>query len=81
MSTNQQGTGERQLFRDSKLGNLVNGLVAAVAFAIVGWLGDIDWSSWPAWVGQLGAPAAGILAGLITSWRAKRTPAPARYER
>ena len=35
-------------------------------------LGDIDWSSWPAWVVTLGPPAAGLAAGWLTSFKAAR---------
>lgn len=74
-----EDSGEGKLFRDSKLGNLVNSLVTAAAGAAVVWLGDIDWSTWPAWVGTLGVPAAGLVAGLVTSWRAKHTTSAATY--
>jgi membrane-bound metal-dependent hydrolase YbcI (DUF457 family) len=61
------GQGRGVLFHDAKLGNLWNSAVAAVITAGVVWLGDIDWSSWPAWVGTLGGPAAGLAVGWLTS--------------
>jgi hypothetical protein len=64
--------GSNHLARDAKLGNLVNSLGAGVVSAVVVWLGDIDWSSWPAWVVTLGPPAAGLAAGWLTSFKAAR---------
>ncbi len=66
-SGTQAGDGRGRLFHDAKLCNLWNSLVAAVITAGVVWLGDIDWSSWPAWVGTLGGPAAGLAVGWLTS--------------
>jgi len=62
----QNSTGAGTLAHDTKLSNVWNSLVAAVIVAGVTWLGDIDWSSWPAWVGTLGAPAAGLVVGWLT---------------
>jgi hypothetical protein len=73
MATNGDGSG--QLPHDGKIGNLANSLVAAGIGAAVTWLGGIDWSSWPAWVGTLGAPAAGLAVGWLT------TKALPRYNR
>lgn len=65
VKTQQVGVG--QLAHDAKLGNLWNSLVAAGISAGVVWLGGIDWSSWPAWVGTLGGPAVGLAVGWLTS--------------
>jgi hypothetical protein len=61
------GNGEGQLPHDGKIGNIVNSLVAAILVAITTWAANIDWSSWPAWVASLGAPAVALVAGLITT--------------
>jgi hypothetical protein len=66
------GDGSNQLPRDAKLGNLVNSLGAGVVAAVVVWLGNIDWSTWPAWVVTLGPPVAGLAAGWLTSFKAAR---------
>jgi hypothetical protein len=63
----QSNDGAGVLTRDAKLGNLWNSIVAAGLGAAVMWLGDIDWSTWPAWVGTIGAPAAGLAVGWLTS--------------
>jgi hypothetical protein len=64
-TTNGNGVGV--LAHDAKLGNLWNSVVTAAIVAAIAWLGDLDWSSWPAWVGTLGAPAAGLVVGWLTS--------------
>lgn len=73
--TTQSGTGAGTLPHDGKWGNIWNSLVAAGIGAATVWLSDIDWSSWPAWVGTLGGPAAALLVGLLT------TKALPRYKR
>ncbi len=66
--------GSNQLTRDSKLGNLANSAGAAAVTAAIVWVAGIDWSDWPAWVATLGAPAAGLAVGWLTSYKAKRFP-------
>jgi hypothetical protein len=66
MSTQGQN-GAGTLAHDSKWGNVWNSVVAAAITAGVTVLGNIDWSSWPAWVATIGAPAAGLVAGWLAS--------------
>lgn len=58
--------GKGELAHDTRLSNLWNSAAALGIGAAVAFLGNIDWSSWPAWVGTLGAPAAGLVAGWLT---------------
>lgn len=73
----RNGDGSGVLYRDSKIGNVWNSVVVAAGTAAVAWLGDFDWSAWPAWVATLGVPAAGLIAGLITSKVLPRFKRPA----
>jgi len=74
MTRATQNDGSNQLTRDSKLGNLANSAGVALITAGIVWLGDIDWSGWPAWVATLGGPAVGLAVGWLTSYKAKRFP-------
>jgi len=74
MTTSNSSTGENVLFRDSKLGNLVNSVAVAGLTALIGAVAEWDWSSYPTWVATLGAPAAGLAVGWLTSYKAKRFP-------
>lgn len=65
MTTNTDGAGV--LTHDSKYGNIVNSLVAAVLVAVITWLGTADFSSLGTWAAVVGAPAAALVAGLLTS--------------
>ena len=42
-------------------------MVSAGIGAAITILGSIDWSVWPAWVGMVGGPIAGLAAGWLTS--------------
>jgi hypothetical protein len=77
MSTNTTAPadGSNTLFRDSKLGNLANSVLAGAVTALIGTISEWDWSSGPAWLATLGAPAAGLVVGWLTSWKARRFPA------
>jgi hypothetical protein len=68
MST-QNGTqaGAGTLAHDAKWGNIWNSLVAAAGYALVGWLQDFDWTSFPTWAGQIGIPVVGLAVGWLTS--------------
>jgi hypothetical protein len=66
MSTQSSTDGSGQLAHDTKLSNVWNSVVAALIVAGVTVLGGIDWSSWPAWVGTIGAPLAGLATGWLT---------------
>jgi hypothetical protein len=68
MSTNtQNGTGTGVLAHDAKWGNLWNSVVAAGIYAVIAWVGNFDWSSFPVWAGQVGVPVAGLVVGWLTS--------------
>lgn len=55
------------LGRDSKFGNIVNGVVTVAALGLVELLGSIDFSTLPTFLATVAAPVAGLIAGLITS--------------
>lgn len=61
------GDGRGVLYRDAKLGNLVNSVAAAGTVALIGWLSDLDFSSGPGWAAALGGPGVGLLVGWLTS--------------
>jgi hypothetical protein len=59
--------GAGELANDSKIGNSVNALVTVVGLAVVSWLGDLDFSTFPKAIATLAPPAIGLISGLITS--------------
>jgi hypothetical protein len=61
----QSGNGAGTLAHDTKWSNLWNSAVALIVMAGVEFLGGVDWSAWPAWVGTIGAPAAGLAIGWL----------------
>ena len=63
----ENADGSGTLTHDSKWGNVVNTVAVAGITAVVDLLANVDWSSWPTWVGTIGAPAAALVAGLLTS--------------
>jgi hypothetical protein len=67
MSEPTKSDGSGTLFHDARIGNLVNSVVSAGIGAAITILGSIDWSVWPAWVGMVGGPIAGLAAGWLTS--------------
>jgi len=64
-STNADGSGV--ITRDAKVGQLTNGVVTAVGLAVVSWLGDLDFSSFPKAIATLAPPAVGLAVGWITT--------------
>jgi len=66
MSTTQTPNGAGTLTHDTKWSNLWNAVVAAAIVGGVDVIGGIDWSAWPAWVGTIGAPVAGLAVGWLT---------------
>lgn len=68
MTTNETAApGAGELTRDSKFGNIVNGVVTVAALGVVELLGSVDFSTLPTFVATVAAPIAGLIAGLITS--------------
>lgn len=67
MTQPKPNDGSGTLFHDARVGNLVNSVVSALIGAGITILGSIDWSVWPAWVGMVGGPLAGLAAGWLTS--------------
>lgn len=67
------GNGAGVIFRDSRLGQLTAALVTAGGLAVVEWLGDLDFSTFPKAIATLGPVAAGLAAGWITARQARRT--------
>ena len=65
------GDGSQSLARESKLGNLVNGVAVTVALYVAQWLGDFDFTALPDPVEPIVIAAAGVAIGLLTSWATK----------
>jgi hypothetical protein len=68
--------GKNQLFRDSKLGVWVTGLLGigttAVLDGLIDSLSGIDTSGWSGWWVPLVGTGAATLVGLLTAYKAKR---------
>jgi hypothetical protein len=62
------GDGSQSLSRESKIGNLVNGLLVAGALYLADWLGDLDFTPLPDQLEPIIIAAAGVGIGLLTSW-------------
>lgn len=74
MSSNATHTdGKNSVTRDAKLGHLTNGVVTAVGLAVVSWLGDLDFSTFPTAIATLAPVAVGLASGWITNYLARRT--------
>jgi hypothetical protein len=67
MTNPERKDGRGFLGFDSLVGNTVNGVVTVAGLAVVEWLGTIDFSTLPTFFATIAAPAAGYVAGLITS--------------
>lgn len=67
MSTQNGTDGAGTLAHDSKWGNVWNGVATSAISGAILALSNLDWSTWPAWVGTIGAPVAGLVVGLLTS--------------
>jgi hypothetical protein len=80
MTTDYDATGSGQakangsgiLFRDSKLGNLANGAVAALALYLADWLGELDVTPLPDAIEPLALAGIATAVGLLTSKVARR---------
>jgi hypothetical protein len=70
-------TGEKKLFRDSKIGNLVNGAVGAAVLYLAQAAGDFDVTPLPDALEPLAVVALATAAGLLTSWATARRKVPA----
>lgn len=74
------GDGSKSLARESKLGNLANGLAVAGASYLAVWLGDLDFTPLPDAVEPILVAGVGVAVGLLTSWVAKnRVRSASRY--
>ncbi len=68
--------GKKTLFRDSKIGNIVNGAVAAAALYVAQAATGFDVSPLPDALEPIAIVVVSTFAGLLTSWAtARRTPA------
>ncbi len=65
--TNDRPDGKGVLGRDGFLGNLTGAAVTVAGLALVEWLGTIDFSTLPTFFATVAAPAAGLVAGWITT--------------
>lgn len=63
--------GSKSLARESKLGNLANGAVAAVLLYAADWLTDLDITPLPDALEPVAVGAIATAVGLITSYLAK----------
>lgn len=63
--------GSRSLARESKLGNLAQGALVALALYGADALGALDVTPLPDAVEPLALAAVGVAAGLLTSWAAR----------
>lgn len=64
--------GSKHLFRDSKIGNIANGAVVALALYLADALGHIDLTPLPDAIEPLAFAAVGTAVGLLVSWASKR---------
>jgi hypothetical protein len=60
--------GSRSLAPESRIGNLVNGVVAAGLMYLGQWLGELDLTGLPDAIEPLAVAAAATLAGLAASY-------------
>lgn len=61
------GDGRGVITRDAKAGQLVNAVVTAAGLALVSWINDLDFSTFPKAIATLAPPAAGLVVGWITT--------------
>ncbi len=66
------GTGSGKLFRDSKFGNVANGLVTAAALYIADAMTGLDVTPLPDALEPLALAALATAVGLLTSWATAR---------
>jgi uncharacterized membrane protein YebE (DUF533 family) len=71
-------TGKGKLFNDSKVGNLVNGAIAAVLLYVGQAAGKLDLTPLPDVIEPIAVVAVATLAGLATSRAAARQARSAR---
>lgn len=64
--------GSKKLFRDSKAGNLVNGVTGFVLLWAAAAIGDFDFTPLPDVLEAFVVPAAATAAGMLTSWGTAR---------
>ncbi len=72
------GTGKGRLFRDSKIGNVVNGAIAAVLLYIGQAAGQLDLTPLPDVIEPIAVVVVATLAGLATSRATARQARSAR---
>jgi hypothetical protein len=76
MTQSTPGDGKNHLFRDSKLGVWVTGLlgigVTAVLDGAIDAATNLDTSGWSGWWVPLVGTGAATIAGLLTAYKAKR---------
>lgn len=65
------GDGSQSLARESKLGNLVNGALVAVALYLADAIGQFDFTPLPDALEPIVVAGAGVAIGLLTSWATK----------
>lgn len=63
--------GSHSLAPESKVGNVVQWLVTAVATGLLGALVNLDTSHWSGYLGMVGVSVVGLATGLLSSWLKK----------
>lgn len=70
------GTGSGKLFRDSKFGNLANGLATAAALYLADAVSGFNVTPLPDALEPLALAAVATAVGLLTSWATARRKRP-----
>lgn len=63
--------GSRSLAPESKVGNIVQWLVTAVATGVLGALVNLDTSHWSGYLGMVAVSVVGLVTGLLSSYLKK----------
>jgi hypothetical protein len=72
MSQPHAADGSKKLFRDSKIGNIVNGAAVAAALYIANAVSGLDVTALPDALEPVAFGLIGTVVGLLTSWATAR---------
>lgn len=62
------GDGSRSLAKESKAGLVVSFLLTTLATGALGWLTNLDTSTWSGWWASAAVAAVGTAVGLLTAY-------------